>query len=107
MVQLPPSIRDLVPHDADVVSVRPRVHIGATRESETQLRLDSLDAPEFYADIDLSKLSEKKCTVPGRFSDDWFRGGLIARPRCRWIIEGKELEVSSPGDEFVVVLCLR
>ena len=103
-----PHIEDLVPHDADVVSVQPQVHLGASRESETHLRLDSLDKPEFYAEIDLSLLSETRAiTVPGRFSEDWFVGGLVARPRARWLVKGKELEVSSPGGEFVAVLRLH
>lgn len=92
-------------NDAEVVSVYPGVRLSVSRD-ESRLRLDSLDAPEFYAEIDLSSLSETHSVVPGRFSDQWFRGGSIARPRCRWLVKDVELEVSSPGDEFVAILRL-
>lgn len=94
--------------DATVVSVTPHgVHLGAAWQTDTVLRVDSLTYPELYVEIDTSALrDDADVVVPGRFSDELFHHGSVARPRCRWTVHGRELEISSEHRDFVAVLAL-
>jgi hypothetical protein len=77
-------------------------NIGGTWESDTVLRLDSLEYPEFYMCVDISHDIEPK--VFGRFAESWFPTASVGKPRGRWIVSKKELEVYSPGEEFVCLV---
>lgn len=97
----------LVDSDAELVSVVPHgIHLGVTRETESVFRVDSLTYPEMYAILDMSVLSNERAVVQGRFADGLFAGGVNERPLARWLVEGEEFEVSSPGKEFVAVFKL-
>ena len=63
-------------------------------ESEDVIRLDSLDAPEFYALIDRNRGG-----VTGRFSNTWFDNGDNVTPKV--YIRESTIRLESPGKEFV------
>jgi hypothetical protein len=68
--------------------------LTACWESEDVIRLDSLDAPEFYAVID-----RVRGGVTGRFSNSWFDNGDTVTPTV--YIRESTIRLESPGKEFV------
>lgn len=94
---------DLLPDDTgiDIIDIRPEtMHLGGTKLDDTLLRFDSMTYPEFYVEVDTTTLSTAhSTTVKGRFSDELFAGGSMTYPQSRWIVQGTELLVHSPGME--------
>jgi hypothetical protein len=78
-------------------------HINAQFEAEDNgYRLDCLTCPEFYVRV---QIRPELRVVGGRFSEDWFPGGSVARPQASWVDDKhRGLRVTSPGGEFSCVL---